>query len=246
MSRSSIPRLARVRDGHQTKRRRAAAQKKQASAERVALRRAKQDLNANNKGDQHPPQAMGGLPVYPSSAETPQLWWQCEFCEHAVRYVDFPKNPEAMHRARKVHLSQAHGIDKPPCLNKRSNLSTVPNRVNEASEAFDIRWKAVWQAFQSKRWKGSHDIDCKVHTWRQHERKDGHKWCRPFHECRQCKLLISRDNLVPSVCSKGKGRNPSLEVKKAIWKDCRRAGQEAIKTLRHSKKSRKLKRWCPD
>ena len=145
MSRSSIPRLARVRDSHQTKRRRTAAQKKQASAERVALRRAKQDLNANNKGDQHPPQAMGGLPVYPSSAETPQVWWQCEFCEHAVRYVDFPKNPEAMYRARKVHLSQAHGIDKPPCLNKRSNLSTVPNRVNEASEAFDIRWKAVWQ-----------------------------------------------------------------------------------------------------
>ena len=60
------------------------------------------------------------------------------------------------------------------------------------------------QAFQQKTWKGSHDIDCKVHTWRQHERKDGRKWCRPFHECRQCKVLTSRDNLLPKMAQRTK------------------------------------------
>ena len=241
MSRQAIPRLQRQRGAKpHTKRRRNGAEKRQAALERVKHRRAKQDSNSNSAGSSHPPQAMGGLPVYKADALDTRVWWPCNLCEYEIKFADFPQDPNRMYRARVRHLKQVHGIAKPPCLKKGlSNKATVPNRVNEASESYEARWKAVWQLYQAKRWKGSHDIACEVHTWREYQRPSGHMWCRPYHECRACKVLLSRDALITSVCSQNRGRAPELSRRKAIWKDCRKAGKAAVKDIRALKKRRR-------
>ena len=86
-NRSSIPRLARVRDGHQTKRRRAAAQKKQACAERVALRRAKQDLITTKVTSALPRPLEAYLFTI---AEAPQVRWQCGSVSVRFGLMSFP------------------------------------------------------------------------------------------------------------------------------------------------------------
>ena len=114
-------------------------------------------------------------------------------------------------------------------------MHTEGHRLAAADDAFARRWQAHWHAFQQRKWAGAHDIALEVASYRTHTAKLGHQWVRHYHACRGCGLLVSRDQVVSSVCISS-GSPPALKRRKQIWAQCRAVAAKSLKDARDQRR----------
>ena len=103
-----------------------------------------------------------------------------------------------------------------PILNRVICILMLSLPAFQRKHFHEIGWKAIWEAFQSKRWPGSHDLAFEGIV------SETNKTRRWSHTCKTCQHSILRINCPASVCrSSGvEGSVPKLSERRRIWSEC--------------------------
>lgn len=174
---------------------------------------------------------LGALHEITEAEKKSRPWWTCQLCGHMIYIKQFQGRYSAAHlKARQRHLCKIHGYSKAPPL-PRHGIQDMAIR-NEARQRHNqnIGWKAVWEAYMSNRWPGSHRI---LEKGIRTVARSGYVVYK--QKCQDCGAVMCRGDVPkrdPCVKNPTFADAPSRPERVKLWRGFQKCRQTAMRDAR--------------